>query len=97
MFSVLFLALYAVFIIMVAIEDIREKRAKKNRDTMRHSLDEGLVAKSMRKTEWEEADDLEEEAKKEFMEELIHKHKPPKGINFDIEEYSSDDENSKEV
>ena len=34
---------------------------------MRHSLDEGLVEKSMRKTAWDIADEEEEEAKKLFL------------------------------
>lgn len=37
---------------------------------MRHSLDETLVEKSMRKTNWELADELEEDAKTELLNEI---------------------------
>ena len=51
---------------------------------MRHSLDEKEVEKALRKTNWELADELEEEAKEHFLEELYDGKlkKKTKAINF---------------
>lgn len=73
-FSIGFLVWYAIFIVLVFIEDQREKkehlRIEKERE---QQLEEGLLEKdSIRKTVWEEEEEAEEHAKEDYLEEIYH-------------------------
>jgi len=78
-FAGAFLGWYAVFIILVAIEDWREKRDKKKKEAAesepevtQNGLGEDLVDEKERKlSAWEQDNLDEEEAKKEYLKDLM--------------------------
>ena len=77
-FAGAFLGWYAVFIILVAIEDWRETREKARKEQgsgpVDNTLDEDLVdgeEKERRLSAWEEDNEEEEQAKKEYLQDLV--------------------------
>jgi Ca2+/Na+ antiporter len=74
-FAGAFLGWYAIFIVIVAIEDWREKKEKKRAESElpTNELGEDLVSgeKERRLSAWEEDNEEEEKAKEEYLNDLV--------------------------